>query len=219
MAAADQGGVRIGIKAAGGQGILPRGLDDETLQDILMDHLEVAADSIGGMAERQVKEGPAGDRLDTRRGTLKGSIRFDVFATSGPAPDVEIHVGPDRDVPYARIQELGGVIRPVNVKWLTIPLDAALTASGVADKPARSFENTFLVKIKDADGFKMFIMQRAGDDDDEIVPLFQLVKRVKLPATHWLSGPIEELESQGDFRRQWEDAMVNFVVEANRRGN
>jgi len=215
---ADQGGVRIGMRPGRGA-LLPSGLDDEAMQMLLMDHLEVAADGIGGMAEAHVKEGLAGDRLDTRRGTLKGSIRFRIETVMGPQPDIQVHVGPDRDIPYARIQELGGIIRPVNVKWLTIPLDAAKTASGVADKPARSFENTFLVKIKNADGFKMFIMQRAGDDFDDIVPLFQLVKRVKLPATHWLSGPIEELENQGEIQREWEDAMVNFVAAANRRGN
>ncbi len=42
-------------------------------------------------------------------------------------------------VKYARIQELGGTVRPVRKKWLTIPVGPALTPAGVARGPARSF--------------------------------------------------------------------------------
>lgn len=75
--------------------------------------------------------------------------------------------------PYARIQEEGGTITPKKT-WLTIPLDAARTASGVARGNARSFTDTFFIMTKKK---KLLLVQKRGD---EIVPLFILVKKVTL---------------------------------------
>ncbi len=77
-------------------------------------------------------------------------------------------------VPYARIQEFGGVITPKRAKYLTIPLDANMTQAGVTKLSARQAINK--------GGF--FATSKKGNlliRDSEGVPLFVLKKKVKIP--------------------------------------
>lgn len=78
-------------------------------------------------------------------------------------------------LPYAQIQENGGVITPKNGMYLTIPLDEALTPSGVAKFSAREAE---------AAGYKTFVRGKVifGVKDGILYPLFALVTQVILPA-------------------------------------
>ncbi len=87
-------------------------------------------------------------------------------------------------VPYGRAHELGAVIRPKTGQWLTIPLDAAKTASGVARGSARSFKNTFFFRFGG-----LFIAQKKND---QIIPLFILKKQVKIPKRPFLRPGIME---------------------------
>lgn len=210
-----EGGVTIIMREGRSGAFIPENLATEARQKRLLEKLMLAADRIGGMAEAHVKEGLTGEYLQTRRGRLKGSIRYKIETVVGSEPDVKVRVGPDSDIPYARIQELGGVIRPTSKKFLTIPSPYAKTESGVADKPARSFENTYFLRMKVDGKDKLFLMQRTGKS---VRLLFTLVRKVKIPATHWLSAPINELEDQGEFHRQWEGAVLEFVAGENARG-
>jgi phage gpG-like protein len=88
-------------------------------------------------------------------------------------------------VVYARIHEQGGVVTPKRAKALTVPLPGAMTASGVVRGDARSFSDTFLLKRKGKDPV---IMQRKGKN---VVPLFVLKKRVKIPKRPYLRPAIE----------------------------
>jgi hypothetical protein len=79
---------------------------------------------------------------------------------------------------YGPIQEYGGIIRAKNVTFLTIPLDEALTASGVARFSARDAE---------AAGYRTFVRNHIiyGVKDGVLYPLFLLVPSVTIPATHF----------------------------------
>ena len=73
-------------------------------------------------------------------GTLEGSLDVVEFATPDGKGQIS-GVWGSRDVRYARIQELGGTIRPVNAKALFIP-DAAGGIAAVVQEvtiPARPY--------------------------------------------------------------------------------
>ena len=75
----------------------------------------------------------ASSRLNVRSGRLRGSISGS--AMKGTRGNVVLQLqagGRDKDVSYARIHEEGGTIRPVNAKFLTIPIsDKLFTGAGV----------------------------------------------------------------------------------------
>ena len=78
---------------------------------------------------------------------------------------------------YAGIHEYGGVVRPRNVQYLTIPLAAAKTARGVARGTARDFAETFVARARSG---KLILFQRQGK---AAVPLFLLTKGpITIPA-------------------------------------
>lgn len=83
------------------------------------------------------------------------------------------------NVPYWRIQEVGGVINAKPGGWLTVPLPAALDARGVARR-ARTYPNTFIARSKVGN---LLIFQKQGGG--QIVPLFVLRKSVKLPGLQY----------------------------------
>lgn len=72
----------------------------------------------------------ARERLSVRTGQLSRSIRMTV-EESGEGVTVTLTA----DTPYARIQEEGGTVRPVNRKYLRVPLGPALTGAGVDRLP------------------------------------------------------------------------------------
>jgi hypothetical protein len=84
-------------------------------------------------------------------------------------------------LPYARIQEEGGTIVPVNGQYLTIPIGEALTASGVA---------RFAAPDAEAEGYKTFVRNGIifGVKDGQLYPLFILVTSVTLKP-HPFVGP------------------------------
>jgi len=139
-----------------------------------------------------------------RSGRLRASIRGRVeeHALLGGSFGI---VG--TNIIYGRIQELGGEIRPRNVQFLTIPIGAAQTASGVTRGPARSFPNTLVLRSRAG---KLLIMQRAGRGG--LRPLFVLVRRVQLSPNPYLGPALE-----GNRRNlvQWFGREVKTALEAN----
>jgi len=94
-------------------------------------------------------------------------------------------------VKYANIHETGGVIRPKRGKYLAIPLSSALTGSrgqlrGGATS-ARDFPNTFFIKSKAGN---LLIMQKQGGG---AVPLFLLLRSVKIPARYYMTKTVNEM--------------------------
>ena len=100
------------------------------------------------------------------------------------------------EVPYAFIHEFGGTITASRTKYLTIPLAAAKTASGVARGPARSFQNTFVRMTRAG----LIIFQKQGDSS---VPLFLLRKSVDIPA-------------RLGFFRSWQKQLPTLIREFNK---
>lgn len=84
-------------------------------------------------------------------------------------------------LPYGPIQEFGGIIKPVNGTYLTIPLDEAVTSAGVA---------RFSAPEAEAAGYKTFVRGRViyGIKDGILYPLFALVTQVVIPARPFV-GP------------------------------
>lgn len=74
--------------------------------------------------------------LRVRTGLLRNSIqgRAVQVATGATGWELQLRAGNDREVRYARIQELGGVVRPRTARYLAIPQDPgpALTGAGVS---------------------------------------------------------------------------------------
>lgn len=88
-------------------------------------------------------------------------------------------------VPYAVIHQFGGIVRAVKSKYLTIPLPAMKTASGVARMSARQAiesRKTFFGKSKN--GNLILFENRPktnGGKPRPPLPLFVLKKQVKIP--------------------------------------
>jgi hypothetical protein len=100
-------------------------------------------------------------------------------------------VGNTKSVVYARIQDVGGTIRPKNKKYLAIPLP------GTKGVP-KNFPDAFVIRSR---GGSLLIVQRkwkkvrGGENyrqSSELVPLFVLKNEVRLPATYWFSGPMRQ---------------------------
>lgn len=137
-----------------------------------------------GMAEKKLKQATQGEPLKSRSGHLRRNIRSTVtrklFAT-------QVEIG-TRNVKYARIQDEGsgylpgGVIKPKNKEYLTIPL-------GKTKGRAANFPKAFIVRSKKGN---LLIAERKGKKG--IKPLFKLQKSVKLEPTGWFSDTIEDLE-------------------------
>jgi len=90
------------------------------------------------------------------------------------------------DVVYARIQELGGVVKARNAKYLTIPLAGAKTKAGIVRGGARTFSETFVIRSRSGN---LLIMQRRGRG---VLPLFVLKPKVEIRGSHYLERGLEK---------------------------
>lgn len=129
------------------------------------------------------RSAPATTSTATRRrtGMLARALghKVDVTNTGVTLTFGYLHGPGEAALAYAPTQEFGATIRPRKAKWLTIPLEAALTPAGVPRGPARSFTNTFFIPIKG--GRELLLMQRRSGHD--AVPLFLLTKGpITIPA-------------------------------------
>lgn len=116
--------------------------------------------------------------------------------------------------PYMKQLEYGGVIRPKNGRFLTIPQDAARTGSGafarftarqvISDPEAFGYGGTFVNR-----GKTMILGDPPGDAPP--VPLFALVTQVTQQATNggrgWLREPIGDLIKRGAHREKIDAAV------------
>jgi hypothetical protein len=134
--------------------------------------------------------GTTRDKLAVRTGNLRASTRELPVVEKGDSVEsglgfgtgyAKTHIGPAGQI---------STIRPKKGKFLAIPLDAALTPSGVAKGSPRSgiWGDTFVFRLRDGSGRLMLfgkkIVQKgakAGQARGNIVPLFLLVKQVRVP--------------------------------------
>lgn len=132
---------------------------------------------IGSLAVRQIKarirrneitpsSGKAGRTTLYQRGALSRSIKYRVDGDS-----VVISAG-GADIPYARIQHEGGVIRPRNAKYLAIPLTPKARLSRARDYHGETFIAKGVIFEKDESG--------------KITPIYALKKEVTLPSRRYM---------------------------------
>ena len=120
--------------------------------------------------------GTTDSSLSKRSGALDTAILDSVKDEGSTFASIRGQIGAP-GVPYARIQELGGTIKPKNAKYLCIPLQAALDGSGLPLKSSpRDWPNTFVTKSKAGN---LIIFQKRGTS---IVPLYVLKDSVTIPA-------------------------------------
>ena len=153
-----------------------------------------ALQEIGARLQRIVvtEKLASGGILEPRTGNAKRSI-FSRVEIEQDGLSALARVGANLSIAkYMRIQELGGVITAKNAAHLTIPLDAAKTAKGVARFSARDvignpqsfgFWGTFTAK--------RVIFGRTRDRGVSPTPLFVLKRSVTLPARQPLRSTLQ----------------------------
>lgn len=109
-----------------------------------------------------------------------------------------LHMQYGTNVKYAAIHEFGGVVRPKKGKYLTIPLKDNLLPSGVMKRSLRSFQFVYFRRSK-----KGSLLAFAGDDKDDMKPMFVLVRSVKIPA-------------RLGFRRLWIQERKTLILNINK---
>lgn len=138
--------------------------------------------------EKQLKLNTA-SILHVRSGRLRSSISSRVYERGKDLiGEVGSGVRQGDRVPYANIHETGGVIRPVNKKYLAIPLPPALTSAGVLRQKPRDYANTFVAK---SNAGNLIIFQRTLGKG--AIALFVLKKSVTIPRRRYMSRTVEEI--------------------------
>jgi len=128
-----------------------------------------------------------GDPPNKNTGTLGRSIQIDRTGLDKTAPFARVGSG----LPYARILEVGGTIRPTRVKLLPIPI-------GVAGRRARrdagsSLRNDkSLVLIESKKGNKLLVRFVGTGKRQKMVPLFVLKDKVTIRARPYLRPTLAE---------------------------
>lgn len=148
-----------------------------------------------------------GDGLHTRTGGLKRSLDARVTGKGSPGMKLRLVSG---GVPYARIQEHGGTVKPINARFLAIPLDANKTAAGVPRYPSpRAFiaahpGETFFLRA----GGTLLLMwknptkaaAKSSGTGAGAVPLWMFVRQVTIPPRLGFFKTWKQLRYERDAR-------------------
>lgn len=188
----------------------------KVMRELVRKTLEASMRKAAGIAKKNVTNPDSSPGLTVRTGRLRASIRHEVRVEDQNLVGV---VGVE-NVPYAAVQEYGtkgkGGFFPTIVpkppgKVLTIPLDAAKTASGVARFTAREAkeaypEGTFWENPEGGSDNPVLF----GKKGKKLVPLFVGVPRVDITPKHFLRDAITAVE--GDFRERLLDGIVTQLI-------
>ncbi len=142
--------------------------------------------------ENRVKTNLTGPVLSTRSGRLRSSISTRVREKDGR---LAAYIGSGqrtgKPAVYADILETGGIVRPKNCQWLTIPTRQNMTgAKGNIRYRAREVPNGFFARSKAGN----LILYRGGNKRPEA--MFILKKQVKIPARRYLA--LSQAQSEQD---------------------
>lgn len=151
---------------------------------IMRDYLTNVAEAMSRRHGAPWPGGTSSNTLSKRSGQLIESIRQSVRVDGQSLDKLAGHIG--SEVPYAAIQEYGGVIKARNAKYLTIPLPPALNSDGTPKKrSAREWRNTFVQTSKKGN---LLIFRRKGGG---IEPLYLLKPEVRIPPRLGLGDTLE----------------------------
>lgn len=177
----------------------------KTLSAELRSFLDSVAQALAARHGNPWPDGTGEKTLSTRSGKLMKSIIDSVSVSGTTIETIEGTIG--SDLVYAGVQEFGGTIRAKRVKYLTIPLKAALDAHGIPLKrSARDWENTFVARSKAGN---LIIFQKNGAS---ITPLYVLKTSVYIPPRLGLRATLSA--GLPYFVEKAMDAMVKAVVAA-----
>ncbi len=159
----------------------------KALRGLVRKTLRAAALTAEGKAKQRVT---GGNPLHTRSGRLRASIRSGLRKDGGTMEAFVAAGGQHGSgrVAYARIHELGGIIRPKAGKYLAIPLDPAKTPAGVAKGPPRAFVD--LVFAQTRGGQPLLVHKETG------AAWFLLRRQVKIPRRPFLGPSVREATDQ-----------------------
>lgn len=134
----------------------------------------------------------SGSTLSSRSGALRRGIRFKGVTTEANGYVARVTSNKKYVVTHFGPKGSETVIRPKNAKALTIPLAAALTSAGVAKGTARNgpWGKTVIIPTKRQGNTTAIIYgvrqkqsgKKKGMGYGGLVPLFALVKSVRIPA-------------------------------------
>ena len=133
-------------------------------------------------------------RAPVDRGSLRRAIGYRLKAV-GLGLDVGVLGGEHKGVPYARIIELGGVIKPHKSKYLAIPLDPKYQ-----HRSPRSFDLTFVTL-----GGKRYMVDRVTGQ-----VAYRLKKTVTIKAQPYLRPAIEEFRDR-KFNKLLDKVLEKFM--------
>jgi len=170
--------------------------------------------------EKDVQSRLRGDPLKSRSGRLRGSLQS--FVSGSKLDDLKLRLQGGEGVAYAHKQERGGVIKPKNGKYLTIPTRANLSAAGVSRFPsARALiaANPGKTFFRRTDEGKLLLFLNQGVSETirrahnaglpkggvrakkgDAVPMFLLVRSVDLPGP---DSPTKKAPSRLGFHDTW----------------
>jgi hypothetical protein len=141
--------------------------------------------------KKDLMSGPRPEKLGVRTGALRSSVKSMAVTESPGLIESGVGFGTQYARPHVGPKGQITTIRAKKGKFLAIPMAAAMTPSGVAKGAPRSgvWGQTFLFRLKDGSGRLMLFGKRiaqkgakAGQARGNIVPLFLLVKQVKIKA-------------------------------------
>lgn len=145
----------------------------------------------GLAAERDAKRN-ATTAPRVRTGRLRSSIASSVEA-AGESLYLVLRaggVGTDKDVKYARLQELGGTVRPIKGKYLAIPVGPAKTAAGVS-RYASPRDVPGLVFVQSLKGQPLLVQLTGKGGKAKVTVWYVLRRSVTVRARPYLKPAID----------------------------
>jgi hypothetical protein len=154
----------------------------------------------GAILTNRLKRNSGGEILKARSGFLRDSIQF---KTEEKEDQITTTVGScvisGKRMTYANIHENGGTIRPINKRFLAIPLPLArqpnqtakFTPTQLRNGQASGYRGSFIMNhiIFGVTGGKNYFNQK-------IIPLFALRISVNIKPTHYMSKTITQCNNQ-----------------------
>lgn len=160
--------------------------------------IRVSLTTLGKRGQRLVKEGYlSGERLAVRSGRLRNSV-VTAQETVGSTERLYLKAGGGQaDVRYAALQEYGGVVRPVNAKFLAIPLSPARTRAGVSRyKSPRDVAGLFFFRAKSG---KAYLGMRTGKGKRaKVKAWFALVPSVTIREKRYMRDAMDQMVAAAD---------------------
>ena len=172
--------------------------------------LEIANELERRVKRRMVdfKPGGSGSRIQVRRGHLLQSINGKRVGSGDLSKLAIMLTAGSRTVPYARVQEFGGTVRPTRARNLRIPLPHILTGAGDIQGKYQIYNSGG--KWMTGSGQPTFISKSGRaimvDEGGKPKALYALKPSVKIPPR---LGMGDTITSSGDMMR---DEILNAIT-------